>query len=82
MNEIQMSDEADLKITVTDVNDNAPVYPGHLPIYLDPFTKPGSIVTTIKAVDDDTNSPNNMVLHVLKNGGLGKFSIDPYTGKR
>ncbi|XP_067676185.1 protocadherin Fat 4-like [Haliotis asinina] len=75
-----LTGQADILISVQDVNDNSPTFQPNLTFTLNSLTKVGAHVGSVKATDRDKKGPNNVVLHVLTEGGDGKFEVDPYTG--
>ncbi|XP_046553352.1 protocadherin Fat 4-like [Haliotis rubra] len=75
-----LTGQADILISVQDVNDNSPTFQPNLTFTLNSLTSVGAHVGSVKATDRDKKGPNNVVLHVLTEGGDGKFEVDPYTG--
>ncbi|XP_071114980.1 protocadherin Fat 4-like [Haliotis cracherodii] len=75
-----LSGKADILISVQDLNDNSPTFQPNLTFTLNSLTKVGAQIGSVKATDGDKKGPNNVVLHVLTEGGDGKFEVDPYTG--
>ncbi|XP_023931546.1 protocadherin Fat 4 [Lingula anatina] len=75
------TDSSPLKITVKDVNDNAPKFTQSKYTFdLDTVVPPGTVVGQIFAVDPDGDGKTQLV-YILKGGGGGKFEVDPNTGE-
>ena len=75
------SDEIEIEITVTDTNDNAPVFIGGpyiLPDVTEAQTAPGQIDEDriVRAEDSDLDSPNNIVVSYFLSTDDSRFSID------
>lgn len=72
--------EADIHITVEDINDNPPQFSSD-PYTITVFenTEPGTIVAKLMATDVDTGL-NSDILYSLVDSVDGYFSIDEYTG--
>ncbi|XP_010226080.1 PREDICTED: LOW QUALITY PROTEIN: protocadherin-16 [Tinamus guttatus] len=69
-----------VKISVSDVNDNAPVFPAPSDsILLPEATEPGSTVYTLQAEDRDSGA-NGQVHFELVSGGDGIFSVERSSG--
>lgn len=69
-----------VKISVSDVNDNAPVFPASSDsILLPEATEPGTTVYTLQAEDRDSGA-NGQVNFELVSGGDGTFSVERSTG--
>ncbi|XP_046553353.1 protocadherin Fat 4-like [Haliotis rubra] len=69
-----------LTVTIGDVNDNAPVFPGRYNLSIAAGTRVGEVVGTIKAMDRDIHRKNNRVTYLLRGGAFGKFDLDPDSG--
>ncbi|KAF7647480.1 hypothetical protein LDENG_00171680 [Lucifuga dentata] len=72
---------AEVQLTVTDVNDNPPVF--MLPqytasVYEDTATK--ALLTRIQAIDPDEAGPGRTVVYSLADSAGGSFSIDKSSG--
>ncbi|WP_411023122.1 cadherin repeat domain-containing protein, partial [Salmonella sp. s51228] len=69
-----------LTITVTDINDNPPVFsPLTYSVTVDESLAIGEPVETVTATDIDADS-NGEVSYFITAGGGGKFRIDPNSG--
>ncbi|NXS91932.1 PCD16 protein, partial [Jacana jacana] len=69
-----------VKISVSDVNDNAPVFPAPSDsILLPEATEPGTTVYTLQAEDRDSGA-NGQVTFELASGGDGAFSVERSSG--
>ncbi|XP_065601880.1 protocadherin-16 [Cyrtonyx montezumae] len=69
-----------VKISVSDVNDNAPVFPSPSDsILLPEATEPGTAVYTLQAEDRDSGA-NGQVNFELVSGGDGTFSVERSSG--
>ncbi|NWS78157.1 PCD16 protein, partial [Crotophaga sulcirostris] len=69
-----------VKISVSDVNDNAPVFPAPSDsILLPEATEPGTTVYTLQAEDRDSGA-NGQVHFDLLSGGDGTFSVERSSG--
>lgn len=69
-----------VKISVSDVNDNAPMFPSPSDsILLPEATEPGTTVYTLQAEDRD-NGANGQVNFELVSGGDGTFSVERSSG--
>uniref|UniRef100_A0A8B9EFI6 Cadherin domain-containing protein n=1 Tax=Anser cygnoides TaxID=8845 RepID=A0A8B9EFI6_ANSCY len=69
-----------VKISVSDVNDNAPVFPATSDsILLPEATEPGTTVYTLQAEDRDSGA-NGQVNFELVSGGDGTFSVERSSG--
>nr|XP_009931755.1 PREDICTED: LOW QUALITY PROTEIN: protocadherin-16 [Opisthocomus hoazin] len=69
-----------VKISVSDVNDNVPVFPAPSDsILLPEATEPGTTVYTLQAEDRDSGS-NGQVNFELVSGGDGTFSVERSSG--
>ena len=72
----------EVRITIQDVNDEAPVFIGG------PYTaveqreelSPPRTVITVSAIDEDVTSPNNIIANYNLEGSNSQFSINPSTG--
>ncbi|XP_067676182.1 cadherin-related tumor suppressor-like [Haliotis asinina] len=71
---------ASLTVTIGDVNDNAPVFPGRYNLSIAAGTRVGEVVGTIKSTDRDIHRKNNRVTYLLRGGAFGKFDLDPDSG--
>ncbi|KAM9318351.1 protocadherin Fat 3a isoform 2-T2 [Pholidichthys leucotaenia] len=72
---------AEVHVSVTDVNDNPPVFtqPQYTAsVYEDTVTK--ALLTRIQAIDPDEASPGRTVVYSLDDSAGGFFSIDKSTG--
>ncbi|XP_070684047.1 protein dachsous, partial [Pempheris klunzingeri] len=73
------SDSAVVKVQVTDVNDNSPVFtPSSVTKSVPEDAEVGTNVTVVPATDKDS-SFNKEIRYSLR-GGEGRFSIDPVSG--
>ncbi|NXH17451.1 PCD16 protein, partial [Bucco capensis] len=71
---------ARVKISVSDVNDNAPAFPGPSDsILLPEATEPGTTVYTLQAEDRDSGA-NGQVHFELLSGSEGAFSVERSSG--
>uniref|UniRef100_A0A8C6JSB2 Protocadherin-16 n=1 Tax=Melopsittacus undulatus TaxID=13146 RepID=A0A8C6JSB2_MELUD len=69
-----------VKISVSDVNDNVPVFPAPSDsILLPEATEPGTTVYTVQAEDRDSGA-NGQVNFELVSGGDGTFSVERLSG--
>ncbi|XP_026697084.1 protocadherin-16 [Athene cunicularia] len=69
-----------VKISVSDVNDNVPVFPAPSDsILLPEATEPGTTVYTLQAEDRDSGA-NGQVGFELVSGGAGTFSVERASG--
>ncbi len=75
------SSRADVILTVTDANDNAPTFSAPSAFYSSAEASPGSVLGHVAAVDNDLSRPNNHVIYVLERGGFGKFRVDLESGQ-
>jgi protocadherin Fat 4 len=75
-----LSSSVPLKLTVTDENDNSPVFSPNIykPNILENATV-GFSVTTVTATDSDIG-PNKQIHFGIVSGSGGKFRVDPNTG--
>ncbi|XP_076002461.1 protocadherin Fat 3-like isoform X2 [Genypterus blacodes] len=72
---------AELQLTVTDVNDNPPIFTLRqytASIYEDTSTK--ALLTRIQAIDPDEAGPGRMVVYSLADTAGGSFSINKASG--
>ncbi|XP_046828165.1 protocadherin-like wing polarity protein stan isoform X1 [Vespa crabro] len=75
-----LSDTTDIEISVTDVNDNAPMF--EAPQYQGSIPEDvlvGTSVLRVSATDEDIDL-NGRVRYALEDDGDGAFAIDPTTG--
>ncbi|GAB1604982.1 protocadherin Fat 4-like, partial [Argonauta hians] len=72
--------QATLLISVNDINDNVPYFEDTSVIHVEPRTKIGTKLKTLKAIDKDVTAKNNKVIYILKSGGAGKFQVNFETG--
>ena len=69
-------------ITVTDVNDNAPIITSATAMAVDENSAGGAHVGTITATDADASSPNNALTYTATGGsGQALFDVNPATGE-
>lgn len=68
-------------ISVNDINDNVPYFEDTPVINIEPWTRVGTKLKTLKAIDKDVTAKNNKVIYLLKSGGAGKFQVDFETGE-
>ncbi|KAK6169010.1 hypothetical protein SNE40_020141 [Patella caerulea] len=76
------SNVSTISITVTDINDNAPVFNNSQ--YSTEIAENSNIDTyliTVTAEDLDASSPNKDVFYIIKSGGSDKFSINSSSGE-
>ena len=68
---------------VTDINNHYPAFTqktlDNRVILLEEDTKPGTLITSVQAVDEDLRE-NGIVRYSIDKGGYGYFEIDPATG--
>ncbi|KAM8768033.1 protocadherin Fat 3a isoform 4-T4 [Acanthopagrus schlegelii] len=72
---------AEVQLTVTDVNDNPPIFTQSqytASVYEDTATK--ALLTRIQAIDPDEAGPGRMVIYSLADSAGGSFSIDKSSG--
>lgn len=77
-------DTAELTITITDINDNAPQFrhSPYLAYVMENVIPPnGGYVITVRAFDADTPPFNNQVRYFLKEGDADLFRINANTGE-
>ncbi|XP_014662007.1 PREDICTED: cadherin-related tumor suppressor-like, partial [Priapulus caudatus] len=75
-----LSSSAAVHVTVTDINDNSPIfYPTHYFASVLENLPAGTIVTKVDAYDLDAGS-NGRVHYEITGGADGKFQIDPDSG--
>ncbi|ESO84012.1 hypothetical protein LOTGIDRAFT_229554 [Lottia gigantea] len=67
-------------IYVKDVNDQAPIFDPIENISLSYLTPIGTKVGVVTATDPDYSEQNNKITYVMREGGHGKFDIDPDSG--
>ena len=79
---MRLSDTATVMVTVTDVNDNAPVFnEDQFHVFVNETLPVGDVVTdVVKATDADSVSEGDLRYYILS-GGEGKFIINPTTGQ-
>lgn len=80
MNGTGLSNESSLNISVHDVNDNRPEFQGGRQFKAGRLAPLGTVVGELNTVDRDIAHKNNRILHFLRAGGLGKFSVDVESG--
>ncbi|XP_017545459.1 protocadherin-11 X-linked isoform X1 [Pygocentrus nattereri] len=80
----QTTSYAKVTINVVDVNDNRPVFvmpPSNYSYDLVPFTtSPGSVVTRVFAIDNDTGMNAELQYSIIGGSSRGLFAIDKTTG--
>jgi len=76
-----MSSTTVVTVTVSDVEDNAPVFPGDpYIVYVAETAAPGTVVITVAATDADGTPANNVVTYEFIKGAHTNFAVDPVTG--
>ena len=71
-----------VQVTVADINDNAPVLQSGDHIYINEKQKPGTVVSTIVAVDPDDGSNGEVQYELVDQTSVETFSIpDPDSGE-
>jgi len=75
------SQRVPVQITITDVNDNKPVFASHpftaqVPVY----TPAGSAIVTVLATDADLGTNSEIIYSFINEPGNSKFKINPNTG--
>ncbi|XP_036365784.1 protocadherin Fat 4-like isoform X1 [Octopus sinensis] len=73
--------QSTLLISVNDINDNVPYFEETPVLNIEPWTRVGTKLKTLKAIDKDVTAKNNKVIYLLKSGGVGKFQVDFETGE-
>ena len=77
-----LSAQADITIYIDDVNDEVPEFTNRgAQFYVYEDVETGRPIGKLSAVDPDATEPNNKIIYLLESDSIGKFSVDPYTGK-
>ena len=77
----QLSDEADVRIMVLDVNDNAPIFDQAIYNTILPFDDLGQWSFTVTATDADSEENGEIVYSIIGGNDDGFFTINPNSGE-
>ena len=73
----------DVKITITDVNDNKPLFdkPSGYSAFIDEDSSPGASVEKVFAKDNDIGKNKEITYHIKTGNEEGKFNLNGKTGE-